>query len=81
MKIANLIEEESELEAEIYESEEIQETISQQTTQITQVMEQNCRERAPPTWPTQTATTTNTETIQQETQLKKRIMGQSHHPS
>ena len=69
-KIANLTEREDELEAEIFESEEIQETISQQTTRIMQVVEQYHRRRthAPPIQLTQTVDTTNTETRQQETQ-------------
>lgn len=60
MKIANLIEEEDELEVEIFE---IQETISQQTTRIMQVIEQYRQERAPPIEPTQTVHTANPETV------------------
>ena len=54
------------MEAEIFESEEIQETISQQTTCITQVIEQYRQEQAPPIQPTQAVHTTDPETVQQE---------------
>ena len=47
MKIANLINKEDELEAKIFESEEIQETILQQTARIAQAVEQHSRKRTP----------------------------------
>ena len=59
MKIGNLIGREDQLEAETFELEEIQETISQQTTWITQVVEQYRRK-------TRTTNATNTGTILQE---------------
>ena len=76
-KIANLINKEDELEAEIFESEEIRETISQQTAQIAQAVEQHSRERTPSTRRTQPIDTTDTETIQQEVQTHREVENSS----
>lgn len=80
VKIASLIEEEGELEAEIFELQEIQATISQKSTWITQAMKQYCQEHA---LAIQITHTVNTETIHSK-KLKvkvKRILNQSHHSS
>ena len=65
-KIANFINKEDELEAEIFESEEIQETISQQAARIAQAVEHHLREHTPPTRRTLPIVTTDTGTIHKE---------------
>ena len=74
-KVIALIENEDELETEVLETEEIQETISQQAAQIDRVMRQHCRTHPDPN----TAATAATNQLNTEGTVAA-ILQESHTP-